>query len=83
MHDELIMESRDIENCRNFFQLDDETTYSGEERIRGKRHIAYLSPQLRTLRLKPFYYCISEKDKNPDVLKGKKFQSQGGIAKTL
>ena len=46
IHDGLIHGSGDIENSRNYMQCGDETTFHGEERIRGTRYMVYLSPRL-------------------------------------
>ena len=83
MHDELILENRDVENSRNYFQYDDETIFLKERRVHGLRYVVFFSPRLRTRRLESFYYNLSEKEKNLDVLKGKKFQSQSDMAKTV
>ncbi|MGC8617758.1 MAG: hypothetical protein ACP5UZ_03320, partial [Thermoplasmata archaeon] len=83
MHDELILENKDIENSRNFFQYDDETIFLREKRINGYRYVVFFSPRLRTRRLESFYYNLSEMEKNLDVLRGKKFQSQSDMAKTV
>ena len=45
--------------------------------------MVFFSSRLRTRRLESFYYTLSEKEKNLDVLKGKKFQSQSDMAKTV
>ena len=83
MHDELILESKDIENSRNYFQYGDETIFLKEKRVNGYRYVVFFSPRLRTRRLESFYYTLSEREKNLDVLKGKKFQSQSDMAKTV
>ncbi|MGC8618880.1 MAG: hypothetical protein ACP5UZ_09175, partial [Thermoplasmata archaeon] len=71
MHDELILENKDIENSRNYFQYDDETIFLKEKRMNGLRYVVYFSPRLRTRRIENFYYSLSEMEKNLDVLKGK------------
>ena len=83
MHDELILESKDIENSRNYFQYGDETIFLKEKRVNGYRYVVFFSPRLRTRRLESFYYTLSEREKNLDVLKGKRFQSQSDMAKTV
>ena len=83
MHDELILESKDIENSRNYFQYGDETIFLKEKRVNGYRYVVFFSPRLRTRRLESFYYNISEKEKNLDVLKGKRFQSQSDLTRTV
>ena len=83
MHDELILESKDIENSRNYFQYGDETIFLKEKRINGYRYVVFFSQRLRTRRLESFYYNLSEMEKNLDVLKGKKFRSQSDMAKTV
>ena len=83
MHDELILELKDIENSRNYFQYDDETIFLKEKRVNGYRYVVFFSPRLRTRRLESLYYTLSEREKNLDVLKGKRFQSQSDMAKTV
>ncbi|MGC8618883.1 MAG: hypothetical protein ACP5UZ_09190, partial [Thermoplasmata archaeon] len=46
MHDELILENRDIENSRNYFQYDDETIFLKEKRINGYKYIVFFSFRL-------------------------------------
>ncbi len=83
IHDELIMESKDIENSRNYFQYEDETVFLKEKRMRGSRYVAFFSPRLRTRRLESFYYNLSEKEKSLDTLKGKRFESQSDMTRTV
>jgi len=83
MHDELIMENRDMENSRNYFQYGDETVFLREKRMHGLRYILFFSPRLRTKKLESFYYTLSEKEKNLDVLKGKSFHSSKDMVKSV
>ncbi|MCL4448025.1 MAG: hypothetical protein M0Z77_09635 [Thermoplasmatales archaeon] len=83
IHDEMIRESKDIENSSNYFQYEDETVFLKEKRIRGLRYIVFFSPRLRTRKLESFYYALSEKEKNLDALKGKKFQSGKDLVRTV
>ncbi len=80
IHDELIHRSKDIENSRNYIQYQSETIFSREERIRGKRHIVYFSPRLRSQRLESFYSQLAEKEAFlNDMIKRKGFRSQRDI----
>ena len=83
MHDELIMENRDMENSRNYFQYGDETVFLREKRMHGLRYILFFSPRLRTKKIESFYYTLSQKEKNLDVLKGKSFHSSKDMVKSV
>ncbi|MEM3193003.1 MAG: hypothetical protein QW292_13160 [Candidatus Parvarchaeota archaeon] len=51
--------------------------------MRGSRYVVFFSCQLRTRRLKFFYYDLSEKEKSLDILRGKMFGSLSDMARTV
>ena len=54
MHDDLIHESKDIENSRNHFQYHEETMFIREKRFNGIRYIGFFSLRLRQGSWNPF-----------------------------
>ncbi|EQD74545.1 transposase (IS4), partial [mine drainage metagenome] len=83
IHDDLILESRDIENSTNYFQYHEETVFMGEKRIHGIRYIVFFSPRLRTRKLESLYHRISEKEDILNDLMGRKFDSPNDMARTV
>ena len=83
MHDDLILESGDMENSRNYFQYHDETVFLREKRIHGIRYIVFFSPRLKTRKLESFYHRLSEKERNLNELMGKKFDSPDDMVRTV
>ncbi len=83
IHDDLIMESRDIENSRNYFQYRDETVFLSEKRIQGIRYIVFFSLRLRTRKLESFYHRLSEKEGILNDLMGRKFDSPNDMIRSV
>jgi len=83
MHDEIIMENRDMKNSRNYFQYGDETVFLREKRMHGFRYILFFPPYLRTNKLESFYYALSKNEKSLDVFKGKSFRSSKDMVKSV
>ena len=77
------MEYKDIENSSNYIQYDDETIFLKERRVQGLRYVVFFFPRLRTRRFESFYYNFSEMEKNLDALKGKRFQPQSDLTRTV
>ncbi len=83
IHDDLIRESRDIENSRNYFQYHEETVFLNEKRIHGIRYIVFFSPRLRTRKLESFYHRLSEKEQILNELMGRKFDSPADMIRSV
>ena len=83
IHYDLIMESRDIENSRNYFQYRDETVFLSEKRFQGIRYIVFLSLRVRTRKLESFYHRLSEKEGILNDLMGRKFDSPNDMIRSV
>ena len=83
MHDDLIHESKDIENSRNYFQYHEETVFISEKRINGIRYIAFFSPRLRARKLESFYHRLSERETSLKELMVGKFDSHADMIRSV
>ena len=83
MHDDLILESKDIENSRNYFQYDEETVFLEEKRIHGTRYVVFFSPRLRTRKLESFYHRLSEREAVLKELMRKKFDRHSDMVRSV
>ena len=83
IYHELIMESGELENSRNYFQYHEETVFLKEKRIHGIRYIVFFSPRLRTRKLESFYHRLSEKEMILNDLMAKKFDSPDDMVRSV
>ena len=83
IHDDLIIESGEIENSGNYFQYHEETVFLREKRIHGIRYIVFFSPRLRTRKLESFYHRLSEREEILNDLMDKKFDSPNDMIRSV
>ncbi|MGC8699342.1 MAG: IS1634 family transposase, partial [Candidatus Acidifodinimicrobium sp.] len=83
IYENLIKESKDMDNSRNYMQYDGETIFHREERIGGTRYIVFFSPRLRSRKMESFYTQLDEKESQLKELMNKSFDSKADMIKTV
>ncbi|MGC9123913.1 MAG: hypothetical protein ACP5IB_07615 [Thermoplasmata archaeon] len=83
IYENLIKESKDMDNSRNYMQYDGETIFHREDRIGGTRYIVFFSPRLRLRKMESFYTQIDEKESQLKELMNKSLDSKADMIKTV
>ena len=87
IYDDLIHDSRGIDNSRNYIQYRGETVFYREVRIHGTRYLVYFSPRLRSRRIESFFARLAERETALKELGNTRFKTEqdliGSVESTL
>jgi transposase len=83
IYENLIKESKDMDNSRNYMQYDGETIFHREESIGGTRYIVFFSTMLRLRKMESFYTQLDKKESQLKELINKSFDSKADMIKTV